>query len=174
MSIFDFKLEPSRFRKFCLLFLALSSCFGFCIGICTATLADYSVLSLMRIVASANVSIVQRILVTLLPFLIAAIAVLLSKTHLLYILVFFKSCFYAFCMYATCVEFSSAGWLMCMLLLLADGITMLVVLWFAIRHLAGFSRNTWIELSFFAYVCVGVCIADVTLVSPLLKSLSEH
>jgi hypothetical protein len=158
------------FRKRYPLFLAFLSCAGFSFGIYTACISDPSIFSLMRMAASSHVSIVRVLLVVLLPFLISAIAVLLSNRLLLHLVVLIKSIFYGFCMYAICLEFDHAGWLMCMLLLLTDSVVLLSVHWFALRQRIVF-KSAYRELSLLTLLCVGVGFFDATVISPFLTRL---
>ena len=163
--------KPVPFRKLYPLVLAFFSCASFSFGVYTASISGPAVFSLVRSAVSGQVSIMRMVLVVVLPFLVSAVAVLLSKAFLLLFLILLKSCFYGFFIYAVCVEFPNAGWLVCMLLLFTDAAVLLCTHFFALRHRWSFSDSAVKELLLLFVLCLGVGFLDATVISPFLTML---
>lgn len=158
-------------RKTELLFLAFSSCAGAVLGVAIAYNMEPYFFSMMRMAASGHVSIVGLLLVIIFPFLISAIAVYLSKPYLFLPLSFFKCCVYSLVLCGICIEFSSAGWLVCMFLLFSDTFTILALHFFWIRYLHGFRKFAFKELLITLSASLCFCFLDYIWVSPFLFTL---
>lgn len=158
-------------RKARIIYLAFSSCLGSSFGIYTAGLSSFDISFLMRMAGVCRVSIVGLAAVTLLPLLITAAAVLLSKPNLLFLLTFAKACLYSYCLYGICCGFTGAGLLVCFLLLFSDSAVVLLIHWFSFRNICGFTDSSFRELLGIIVFCISVGIVDYCIVSSFLTSL---
>lgn len=93
------------FGRFCLIWLM-----GFGLGILAAAQAAVDTVSLMRLSFSGRVSIVL-LLRCLLPFLIAAIAVMIHSFQILPVLIWLRSFFFGFFLQLCIAAFGSGSWL---------------------------------------------------------------
>lgn len=161
-------------RRGCLLLLALFWCAGLVFGVYTASMADNTLISLMRSAVFSPVSIVGLLSSYLLPFLFTALAVFLSKSWLILPICFVKSFSYGLCARTVALTFGDSGWLLQLLFLFSDTCALSVLFWFWIRHLAG-SRVTVIKD---AAICIVVFIIlgilDYCCVSPFLAMLINN
>ena len=156
-------------RRSCKLILSFLWSFGLFSGVSVAACADNPV-SLMRACCDAGVSIVGLLTVPFLPFLISAFAVYCSALPVLYLTGFCKSFLLGFCVCAVSTGFPGGGWLMCLLLLFTDLLTVPGLFLFQFRCLSGckgiLQQGLWTALWF-----VAVCIADYLWVVPLLRDI---
>ena len=95
--------------------LVLANFAGFAFGIYTASISVFPFISMMCGLNWNTVSIVRMLCAVLLPYLIIAIAVLLSKPGILYGLLFIRAFMRCFCLYGLIVTFGHAGWLVSIL-----------------------------------------------------------
>lgn len=167
---YSFNLR-SFFRKPAVLFLAFLLAVGFSFGAYTACISAPVLSSMMRMAASGCVSIVRVAVVVLLPFSFAAVAVLLMRPFLLYLLVLFKSFGYGFCLCGICIVFEQAGWLICFLLLFTDSAVMATLVFFSLRHISGLKNGAFFELIVLSSCCFLVGIIDVTVIFPFLSTI---
>ncbi len=102
--------------------LALASFWvsGILFGILAAFSAGESLLSLMRTVPTAGVSIVSVLCAHLLPFLLSAAAVSFSGHLFLFPIAFFKGLCFAFVSMGITMTFGCAGWLYRLFLCFTD------------------------------------------------------
>ena len=158
-------------RKACKLLLAFCYCFGLLSGALLASGTGSDVLSTMRTAPFARVSIMSLITVTSLPFLIAAIAVYLSRLRLLYFICTAKAFLFGYCMMCVSIGFGSAGWLVRGLLLFTEILLQPLLILFCIRHLEGEKRHLWGE--FGCCLCLVFLLGSIDhcLVSPYLVML---
>jgi len=156
-------------RRSCKLMLTFLWAVGLLCGCYCAACAD-NIASLMRACCDAGVSIVGLLTVPFLPFLISAIAVYCSALPVLYLTGFCKSFLLGFCVCAVSTGFPGGGWLMCLLLLFTDLLTVPGLFLFQFRCLSGckgiLQQGLWTALWF-----VAVCIADYLWVVPLLRDI---
>ena len=138
------------------------------LGTLLAAFSDNSSLSWMRLAADSRLSIVCLFAVQLLPFLIAAYAVQISRLWLTYAVCSCKLFLFS-CMGALIwAAFGSAGWLVRWLLLFPDLILVPVLCWFCFRCVLG--RENARRRDF--WLCIGVVAVTVMInllfISPLL------
>ena len=162
---------PSSRQFPCKILLLAGWCLGLVLGICYVSQADGSFFVLMRRAAESPVSIVGLLAVLVLPFLITAFAVLISRPQLLILLAFLKAFSFGAC--ACCVDqaFLSAGWLLRIFLMFSDLLSLPVLLWLWLRCISGERRRTVRDLVFSGVLLAAVGTVDYCLVSPALALL---
>lgn len=127
--------------------------------------------ALMRPAVYGQVSIVGLLGGILLPFLISWIATSLSMLWLLYAVCFFRAALFGFCALGISLGFGSAGWLVGLLVLLPDALTMPALFWFCLRRLNGGGR-AWVRDAGICCICIAVAGAvEICLAAPFLAEL---
>lgn len=164
-------LRWNRLREPAVCFWLL--CFaGIFLGTFCAANADPVCFSLMRQTVDGQVSIVCLIAAQLLPFLFAAYVAYISKPWLIAVVCSLKLFSFAFVGYLIWAAFGSAGWLIRLLFLFTDLISVPVLIWFCLRKLC---NSFWDHKEFWA--CVGITIAAVVLdifwVAPILAKMID-
>lgn len=157
-------------RKMDTLVLAFFSVSGILLGVSISYSSDLILFSMMHRMLTSPVTIVGLVSVNLLPFLITAIAICLSKPYLIFLLAFFKCFLYAFVRCGISIYFFQAGWLIGALLL-SDSIVIALLHWYWIRHLHAFRKNAIKDMAFCLLVALATCLIDNLWVSPFLITL---
>ena len=156
--------------RLCKMILSFLWCFGFCCGGFTAARAD-NLASLMLTCCNSGVSIVGLFFVPFLPFLISAAAIYCSAPLILFLTGFCKSFLLGFCVTAVYLVFSAGGWLICLLLLFTDLLSVPALLRFQLACFGGNNRrllrNGICTLLWF----LAVAAADHIWVLPLLREI---
>ncbi len=158
-------------RKMTSLLLAFCWCSGLFCGIFAFLNWGIENISWMRSAPYGAVSIVSLVEITLIPFLISALAVCFSMAWVIYPVCFCKAVLLSFVSMGVMQAFADAGWLMRWLLLFSDLLGAPLLYGFWLRHLPGKPVATVWE--------TGLCLAAITLlgsvemriVSPFLASL---
>ena len=124
--------------------------------------------SLMRGVLLEPVSIVGLLMVSFLPFIITAVAVLYSKPFAIHVLSFSKGLVSFVCTLSVFGVFNRAGWLGRILFLFSDCFTtvLLFVLWFRIFILDRSKLRK--EMLVSMVLCLTIVGLDVLLISPFV------
>lgn len=135
--------------------------------------ADESVLSLMRRAASCRVSIVALFLTAVLPFLIAAYAVMIHKDLLLFASSTLRGFGFGCCAWLVVRAFGSAAWLVQPMLQFTDNILMAVYCFFGFWFCSGRggSLKRWVIGCII--LTAAVTVFDYLAVSPFLVTLLE-
>ena len=166
---YPLKLMGCRHRS-CNFLLAACWCAGFAGGFFLAADAG-SYYSLMRACCNSRVSIVNLLIVPCFPFLISAIAVYFSSRLLLCLCAIFKMFCCGFCLSVVGQSFPGVGFLVCILLMFTDILTVPVLCRFQwlgnLRGRKHLFRHAALCLIWFA----GVCAADYVWVMPLLREI---
>lgn len=157
--------------KLSVFLLAMLWCLGLILGVIVSSSAGEAFSSLMRLAFQSPVSIISLLTVTLLPFLLTAVAVFFSKTWFFLPICFLKAFSYGYAMHAIVLSYGTSGWLIQLIFTIIDSLTMIVLLWLWIRHIAGRQQTFRID----GTVCVAVLLTTVFieyyLVSPFLATL---
>lgn len=162
-------ISPVRCRSDSV-YLALCFLGGAACGIVVFLGAGSSLSSLMRGIAEGAVSFTGLLCSALLPFLISAFAVFLSRSALLTIC-FGKAFLFAFAFMGISQAFGSAGWLACRLAMFSDVLLLPLLYFFWLRILSGrISRLGIAAVLSLAFLVVSI---DYRMVSPLWASLIE-
>lgn len=151
--------------------LAFLLCCGYLLGAFLTTVSGDYVSSMMRTAVTSRVSIVCLLPVILFPFLITAFAVYIGQFWILAPIAFCKA--FSFGYLSSCIlcSFGNSGWLIQLLFLFSDGVSLPILCWFWIRLLD--SRGAKMNHSF-AIVSVLIfliVIFDCQFISPFLVSL---
>jgi hypothetical protein len=150
--------------------LAFCWCAGLLLGCFCARQTSDIHFPLMHRAAESSVSIVGLVAV-LLPFLLSAFAVLSSLKWVILPLCFAKAFSFSFTASLISSAFASAGWLLRMMLLFTDSITLPVLLLFWFRSFDDsdfrLSRTVFLCLTFLIFV-MGI---DYCMVAPFLASI---
>lgn len=148
--------------------LFLSGGTSLVIGTLLAASTEISSFSWMRLAADSQLSIVGHIVTQLLPFLIAAYAVYISKLWLLLTVCSCKLFSFAYMGSLIWFTFGSAAWLVRMLLLFSDIILVPMLCWFGFKQVIAKvdqTKDLWICISI---VCVTALI-NLLFISPFLE-----
>ena len=157
-----------RKRKF---FLASIWICGLYFGSFAAS-QNSALVSMMRTAAQSRVSIVSLLPVLLLPFLISAFAVSISKPWLIILVCFSKAFSFGLHVGAISIAFGSAGWLARMLLLFSAGCCVPVLYWFWLRHFSGRYRSAvWRDFGICSGIVLFIGFLDCGIISPYLASI---
>lgn len=149
-------------------YLAYSFLLGLVAGSLIGFDSSLSCASLMRAAPSCGMSIVGLFTVSLLPLLISALAVFTSQIWLLIPLAFMKSfCFSYVCIGIFC-GFGSAGWLICLLMMLPEGLLMGGLWWYWQQCLNDCAYRSGL-LAFL--VSCGIIWFDFSVISPFLADI---
>lgn len=150
----------------------LAACFlvGLILGIRMSHEAEFS-FSLMRSALKSTVSIVRLLSVLLLPFLFSALAVYFSKPKLLYGIAFLKAFAFGFVSAGINAAFGSAGWLVRLLVMFSDCMSMPILWLYWLRHLPG-KRVFQAADVMITVGCISlVGFLDHMLIMPLLRGI---
>lgn len=156
-------------RRIHLLLLAASAVLGLRSGIHLAAKSALLV-SMMRIAAQCNVSIVGLMFVAYVPFLCCLCAISASQPWSIYPICFCRLLLHGSCAAGIASAFGSAGWLMRCLLSFTDRMTLPLFLWFSFRSL---DHPYLSKRECLVYVIIAgvIVFADFCLVSPFLANL---
>lgn len=117
------------------------------------------------------VSIVSLTTVTLLPFLLSAIAVSLSCRWLIYPLAIGKGLSFSFVSMGCLCSFGCSGWLIGCLFCFSELISVPMLYWFWLRCLRGKGKGFAAEVTLLCSLCFLIGSVDYCLVSPFLAML---
>jgi hypothetical protein len=123
----------------------------------------------MRRIPLCSVSIVSLFFAEFLPFLFTAYAVLTFQPWFIAGICFFSSCLLSFMTAGISSAFSSAGWLMCGLILIASRVTAMVLLLLWLSHFSG--RNIPWLLTIACSIDTDYVVFSI--ISPFLACLIE-
>lgn len=166
--------DSNRSQSWCKLsvfLLAMLWCLGLILGVVVSSSAGEAFSSLMRLAFRSPVSIVSLLIVTLLPFLLTAVAVFFSKTWLFFPICFLKAFSYGYAMHAIVLSYGTSGWLIQLILIILDSLAMTVLLWLWIRHIAGRQQTFRIDGAVCAAVLLATAFTEYYFVSPFLATL---
>ena len=114
--------------------LTVSWTLGLLLGTLFALGLDPSFLSLMRRFFTLPMSIVIRLILAVLPFLICTYALMLRRQEIVLAVLFCKAFSFSVLAVSVLLIFGSAGWLVFPMLLLSDLLLMPVLCWFCLRN----------------------------------------
>ena len=110
---------------------------GLLLGIWFSGSASDTFHSAMRAVVSSRVSIIGLLSSSVLPLLCSAFAVYIGQPRLLFPIAFCKAFSFSCLGFGLLQCWSSAGWLICALVLFSSACSMPVLCWYWLRHLSG-------------------------------------
>ena len=153
-------------RKKDRLLLAFFWCAGLFCGMSGYLTAGMSFLPWMRGAVLGSVSIVGLLGITILPFLISALAVSFSIPWLQLLVCFCKAFLFSFVSLGVWQAFGSAGWLAWLLLMFSDCMGMPLLYGFWLRHLSGDSAVGRLETGCYLAAFVLLGSVDYRIISP--------
>ena len=162
---------PKYTRKSATTFLAFCWISGFLLGLTLSVSAGGFSASQMRSAATGSVSIVSLLGTCLLPFLISAIAVYLSKPGFLFPLAFLRAAVFAFVSMGITVSFGSSGWLFYHLLMFCDIGSMVLLYLYMLRHIDGLRRFSLSGSIPYIAALFFISSFDYCIVAPFLAQL---
>ena len=149
--------------------LAFTWLTGLSFGAYIACSTDPSLLSQMHSISIGTVSIIGLAIVLLLPLLLTALAVFISKIQLLIPIAFAKAFFFAYLSAAILYSGRLGNWIIWLLLLFSDICAMPILLWLWMQ-LPQVKRPSWILTgSTIAIICIG--FLDLQFISPFLANI---
>lgn len=147
---------------------------GLLCGIFLAVNSDPFISSMMRTAPFGSVSIVGLFTVLFLPFLLAAFAVFISSTWLLFPLCFVRLLSFAYSAKIAILAFGDAGWLVRWLLMFSSAMLLPLFVWFCMRHGDGEKReNLWMDFAICAVLILVIGSLDYHIISPFLVGLID-
>ena len=169
---FRFRAVISQIRHPAFLLTVFSGA-GLILATTFAATAKISSVTLMRLVSDSRLSIVCHLASQLLPFLIAAFAVNISRRWLIYTVCFLRLFFFSYIGSLFWIAFGSAGWLIRWLVLFSDIILVPALLWFCFRGIFENARNHVRDF----WICISAVILTALinwlLISPLLVRIID-
>lgn len=151
--------------------LACAWIFGLISGIFFSFSAGDSFFSLMRSAADGRVSICGLLSTILLPLLLSAFAVFISKPRLFIPIAFVKALAFAYCGIGVWLAFGSAGWLFRCFLMFSDICMLPVLWWFWIRNLGTDTRKPFRTFLTVLAAALFIGFLDFNVISPFWASL---
>ena len=147
---------------------------GLLLGFFFTAHAGDSYLLLMRRAAFSQVSISGLAAAVLLPFLFAAFAASVSAPRLICAVCFGKAFFTASCASGILAAYGDAGWLVRSLLQFSDIVSLPLLCWFSMRHVAANRQGIRRDLMICLIPSVIAVMIDFVVVSPFLAMLIEN
>ena len=167
--LFSQYLIASRCHS-CKMIIAFLWGIGFVCGCLCAACAD-NFTSLMRTCCTADVSIVGLFFVPFLPFLISAAAVYCSAPLIVYLTGFCKSFLLGFCVCTVYSGFPGGGWLVSLLLLFTDVLTVPMLFWFQCHAVINPGKTTFKYGMLAIFWFAAVSAVDYFWIVPLLRDI---
>lgn len=161
-------------RRIKLILLALFICIGAAFGVYTAQLGSHLFFPLMRMAVNSRVSIFRLSFAVLLPFLLSAVAVLISSPLMLSLICCVKTSFFTLCVYSVCSVFYPAGWLICFLFLFSDAVAEILLQIYCIRNVDHFGIAAGRELLVISLCALFAVFLDMLLIMPFLHKLINY
>lgn len=134
---------------------------------------DY-IIPLMRTAVNIRVSIVNLLVLQLLPLLISAIAVYFSMPLLIYPLCAFKAVSFGFILGCLGISFGSAGWLIRLLYLFTDTIMTPLLLWYWFKHISGAKLSVYRDNKLLFSAFSFAAVLEYFMISPFLVVLMNR
>lgn len=171
MNVLKFGSVNAFWSKCSVAFLLLFWTVGFAVGtLCVFSLYDnYG--SIIRQAAAMDATIVGLLLLSMVPLVLSYIVIRLSAAPLLLPISFFKALSFAFCSFGVLWAYGSAGWLVRILLLFSDSLSVLILLYFWISSITGDRKFIDHRLLCCMIASGFVAIVDYLYIVPLLHSV---
>lgn len=160
-------------REMNLYLLAFFTLCGCSLGVYTSHKSDSISFHLMRMAVTCPVSIVGLVFVILLPFLITAFAIWISKPYLFLPVSFFNSFSFTLILCYTITVFDTAGWLVCLMLLFSNISVQFCLNWIWIRYFNGTSGSSAEDLLVCVFGLLAIVVIDYLFVAPYLVQLTN-
>lgn len=158
-------------RKFSPWLLAFSWFLGMILGILAASAASEALIPMMYQSVQCSVSSPGLLVAAVVPFLLSAFAVSLSKPQLLLIVSLLKAFSYGYCACGISLTFGQSSWLVRLLFLFSDHILIPMLYLYWVRHIQGCTDRRLSELWCFIAFALLVAGIDCYFVAPFLVTL---
>lgn len=116
-------------------------------------------------------SLLRLCAVHLIPLFATAVCAAFCLNFITLLIVFSKALLYGYCLCGITLTFASAGWLIRLLFLFSNSISVVLLLWFSIRNTAAKRASLKIDLLFSLIIIFIICCIDFYTVSPYLMML---
>ncbi len=162
-----------RRRKGCRYILAFSWLSGIICGILLSLTAEERILPLMRGAVYTPVSITWLLCVSVLPFLLSTFVVFHFVPAWLLLICFAKAFLFAFVSMVILMVYASAGWLVWLMLLFCDLVTLPILYWFWMRYLFRYDRPSVVSVTGIFSLMLLAGSIHAWFISPYLVRLIE-
>ena len=171
MRFFAVKSAADLWRKYAIIFLSFSWVFGLASGLlysfCLYPRYDPLVMSALF----ADVTIVDIMLISVIPIVLSVLCVHCSFPVLLIPLAFFKAFSFSISSFRLLWAFGNAGWLLRFLLMFSDCALVVVLLWLWIRHINGSKLHLVKDAVTCTQVMFVVGVIDCLFIVPVLQTV---
>lgn len=162
----------SRFwSRYCTVFLLLIWIAGSASGILFALMIHADVRPMLYDAISQPLSLIDILVVDLLPFLICTLAVSCSEIWVLPVVSFLKASAFSFTACAISMAFGESGWLIRFLLLFSNTLLLPVFCLYCQRYIRGNKASAFCERFIWFLIAAAIGCLDYFLVSPFLAEL---
>ena len=153
------------------IYLILAACWicGLLCGVIYYSAASADIVSLMHRTVFCSASIVGLLNAALIPFLLSAVFMAVSKPWMVAGICFMKAFLFSFVSMGCLAAFGSGGWLFRFFLLFCDCAVLPVLCWYWFRYISAPVRPWWIVTSVaLAVVIVLVTVLDYRVLAPFV------
>ncbi len=154
--------------------LLLCCAAGLLTGTCFSAPSDPVLISMMRRAAVSPVSIVMLTVCSILPFLIAAYAVVIDRYIPLFLIAALRCFGYSYCAAAAKLGFGTAGWLVQPMLQFTDTLGLLLLILLCIRWCSGRTERVRRDTALSVIIVAAAAVVDFALVSPFLAEAAGY
>lgn len=170
LPVLTYRIDPSSFcsRKFLLHLLAFYSLCGTSLGILVAYQSDPALFYLIRLAICSRVSIVDLSFIILLPFLITAVIIYMSKPFYFIALSFFKAFTFSLTITFIHLVFGTYGYLISAVYLLPCAVVLLLLHVYWVRNLIGSHTTAIKDLLLCSAISIAFAVIHTNIFSPTL------
>lgn len=166
-----FSFLSENWHRYCIPLLNAFWVVGLLSGILVSLSFRELLVPMLRQAVCEDNSVSGFLVVSVLPFIFCAYSVSLSEHWLLPLIGGLKALSFGFCACGVALAFGQSGWLIRMLLLFSDCITVPLLYWFSLRHISGRTSRVLRDMVVVIVVLLVVGYADCMVVSPFLARL---
>ena len=170
MVRYTFLHKSIRSRKYTTTVLASSWTLGLCFGLCSMVAGSCNAAFYDAVVLKP--AFLSTLSVLLLPIVLSMLAVFTGQRWLLFPLAFLKAFAFAYVGWNVVVTFGSAGWLIRLMLMFSDCVTVPLLLWFWNRALTSEFDAIVPAAGSLVLTVFGIGMIDYGIIAPFLVNLS--
>ena len=160
---------PVTWRKYAVPYLASSWILGLILGIWAARYADFDLSGLQD--SFRYYTPISILSVALFPVLISVLVVFIERSWLLPVIGFLKAFGFAYVSSLLTRNFGSAGWLIQLLVMFSDCISLPFLWWFWCRLLKSAQQISFSGILPVTLVAIAIGALDFRVISPFLSTL---
>jgi hypothetical protein len=127
--------------------------------------------TLMRGCIASSVSIVSLVYSLLLPYLAVLLAAIYSNSFALFPICFIKFFSFSFMLMGLRLAFGPAGWLMCVLLMLSNSVSVVFLVCLCFRNIRGFRPSVYWDIEKRMITILGISLLDYHFIAPYLAQI---